>query len=161
MPPRPPSEATLAGTHPPHLSPLPRTSPHSLAPCGSQVFCRKLLSHHEEWRIPSQGVLFLGGNSRGGLPVEEAWRQLCRIAARLPASPVTGQRLRVAVAYSALSRNADTERFRDSERVLAAFKALEYDIIVLCARPCPPLHRPRTLIDANPLAPPSPLGHQV
>ena len=50
---------------------------------------------------------------------------------------VQRERLRVAVAYSALSRNADTERFRDSERVLAAFKALEYDIIVLCARPCP------------------------
>ena len=68
----------------------------------------------------------------------------------------------MAIAYSALSRNADTERFRDSERVLAAFKALEYDIIVLCARPCPLcLHRPRTLIDANPLPSSSPLGHQV
>lgn len=118
-----------------------------------------MLSHHDEWRIPSQGVLFFGGNSRGGLPIEEVWRQLCRIAARLPASPVTGERLRVAIAYSGLSRNADTARFRDSERVLAAFKALEYDIIVLCARHCPRCTGRQP--PANPLPSPSPLGPQV
>ncbi|EOD12958.1 hypothetical protein EMIHUDRAFT_464794 [Emiliania huxleyi CCMP1516] len=109
------------------------------------VFCRKLLNQHDEWRIPTQGVLFNARNSGG----EEVWRQLCGIAARLPPSPVTGRPLRVAVAYTRLSRAEDTAPFRNTERVIAAFKALEYDIIVLSNIGCRGLNNSMIMVGLN------------
>jgi len=80
------------------------------------------------------GMVFANMNVSGATPIEALWRLVCRVAARLPACPVSGRRLRIAFVYTAVSSAADAEPFRDSDAVLSRFTNLDYDVLIVAQK---------------------------
>jgi hypothetical protein len=103
-----------------------RGSPHAQQFHASALL-QTQLEWHEQYSIPFQSLIFIGRET----DIETFWRMVQRRADHLRPSTVMRRRLRVAYAFHARGAGEDTRPFRDSDRVLQAFKSLEYDVLIV------------------------------